>query len=115
MTAAQVSGVTVTVDVSPDDPVFAGHYPGFPILPGLFLVEYVNSAFRDMCAARGADPVRPVALERVRFMRPVYPGDQVRLELAVEQVGGFTRCSASAVVNEERVAEIRVRYPAVTA
>jgi 3-hydroxyacyl-[acyl-carrier-protein] dehydratase len=114
MTTAQLADITVTVDVDPDNPVFAGHYPGFPILPGLFLVEYVNTAFREDRAARGESPVRPIALEKVRFLQPVYPGDQVRLELSVEQSGEFTRCLAWASVNDERVAEIRLRYPAVS-
>ena len=45
--------VAVEVDVDVNDPVFAGHYPGFPILPGLFLVEHVNTAYRDHVAALG--------------------------------------------------------------
>jgi 3-hydroxyacyl-[acyl-carrier-protein] dehydratase len=94
-----------TASIDPADPVFAGHYPGFPILPGLYLVEYVHSLVR---ATRGVR--RPAAVERVRFASPVYGGDVVRFEAHLSEVEGGLRCNATASVGEQAVAQIRLRY-----
>ncbi|WP_326829905.1 hypothetical protein OIE13_09870 [Streptosporangium sp. NBC_01810] len=37
-----LSGNEVAITISPDEPVFAGHYPGFPIFPGMCVVEVVH-------------------------------------------------------------------------
>jgi acyl dehydratase len=71
----------------------------------------VNTAYRNHVVALGGPPVRPVALEKVRFLKPVYPGDRVRFDLTIEPVDGQFRCAAWASVDSERVAEIRLRYP----
>lgn len=95
--------IRATVSVCPDDPVFAGHYPGFPILPGLFLLEYVHATTRITA--------RPTAVDRVKFLRPVYPGDEVVLDLGFAEDGDELRCTATASVDTDVVAEFRLRYP----
>lgn len=96
--------VSRTVHIDPTDPVFAGHYPGFPILPGLFLVEYVHET-----VAGGA---RAAALDTVRFLRPVFPGDELRIEATLTCCGDEQRCVATVSSRSGVVAEIRSRYPA---
>lgn len=88
------------------NPVFGGHYPGFAILPGLYLVEYVNATVR---ARRGS--IRAVALDKIKFLRPVYPGDElsIRAELS-ESDGGLLACSATVRVGGEPVAEVVLHY-----
>lgn len=105
-----VTGAVVRAAAEPDqdDPVFAGHYPGFPILPGLYLVEYVQEM---VCAVRGNPALRPVALERVKFLRPVYQGDKLAIEAKLEADGEQFRCEATVRTRGEPVAEIRLRYP----
>lgn len=98
---------TVTVHIDPDDPVFEGHYPGFAILPGLFLVEYAHRFASTLDETRG---LRPVALERVRFRRPVRPGDTVTAALSLTPQGRELVCAADLSVRTERVATLRIRY-----
>ncbi|MBA8923196.1 3-hydroxyacyl-[acyl-carrier-protein] dehydratase [Kutzneria viridogrisea] len=96
------------VEIAANDPVFEGHYPGFPILPGLYLVQYVDSTVR---AVRCVPGLRMVAVERVRFLRPVRPGGAVSVEIGVrdEEADGF-RCSATVSTGTEAVCEMRLRY-----
>jgi 3-hydroxyacyl-[acyl-carrier-protein] dehydratase len=96
-----------TAYIDPGDPVFDGHYPGFPILPGLYLVEYVHSL------VRAARPVtRPTALELVKFRRPVYPGDTVTIKAGLVEASESIRCRAQVLVDGAEVAEVRLSYPA---
>jgi 3-hydroxyacyl-[acyl-carrier-protein] dehydratase len=95
--------VSRTVHIDPTDPVFAGHYPGFPILPGLFLVEYVHETV--------AGGMRAVALDSVRFVRPVFPGDELRIEATLTDRGEQLCCAATISSRSGVVAEVRLRYP----
>jgi 3-hydroxyacyl-[acyl-carrier-protein] dehydratase len=97
-----------TVHVDPADPVFAGHYPGFPVLPGMYLVEYVHEAVSAACASR----TTLLAMDRARFLKPVRPGDELRIEAALTLDGTQLRCVATVFVRSEPVAEIRLRYRA---
>ena len=102
-----MTAVSAKVRVAADDPVFAGHYPGFPILPGLLLVEEANGVVR---AELDSPHLCPSAVEKVRFLRPVYPGDEVSIECEIDRGTDAIRCSARIFVESTAVAEIRLRY-----
>ncbi len=93
------------VSISPDEPLFAGHYPGFPVVPGMFVLELVH---RAVCAERGIAGV-PVSVVRAQFHRPVRPGESLRI--VVNSVGGDV--VAKVDVGGEPAAELRLRYPEV--
>ncbi len=82
-----------------EEDFYSGHYPGSPITPGVLLCEAVfqaGAAFMSLQAqAQGADPGAGVPLlakiSDVRFRNPVYPGDEVLIEVhKKEAMGGFT-------------------------
>jgi 3-hydroxyacyl-[acyl-carrier-protein] dehydratase len=67
-----------------DDPAFAGHYPGFPVLPGVFGLEYVDQTLH-------AASDRPMVLSEIvsaKFRRPIRPGDTLTVELTTTVTGG---------------------------
>jgi 3-hydroxyacyl-[acyl-carrier-protein] dehydratase len=94
------------IEIDRADPVFDGHYPGFPILPGLFVVEYVHATVLAALAGRR----RAVAVDRVRFLRPVYPGDTVTITATLTETDGGLLCAAVAATDSGQVAEVRLRY-----
>jgi 3-hydroxyacyl-[acyl-carrier-protein] dehydratase len=69
--------VTATKRIVATDPYLEGHYPGFPIYPGVFTVETVYQAARGAVEAdRGPDAgVELAAVRSVRFQAPLLPGD----------------------------------------
>jgi 3-hydroxyacyl-[acyl-carrier-protein] dehydratase len=71
--------VTVTSSVDAGAPVFRGHYPHFPILPGIYVVEAALQAV-EQHAQRGGARVRLRSLEALRLHSPVRPGDRLTCE-----------------------------------
>ena len=74
-------------NVTINEPWFAGHFPGYPIMPGVLIVEAMAQTggvllLRDV-PDRDRKLVLFTAIEEAKFRRPVLPGDQLRLELEV--------------------------------
>ncbi|GAB2963848.1 hypothetical protein [Saccharothrix stipae] len=88
------------VYVDPADPVFAGHYPGFPIMPGLFVLDHVRAALPGH---------RVVALDRAKFLRPVFPGDTLTVETVLTTEEDQVRCAATVSTGAGPVAEFKLR------
>lgn len=65
-----------------DHPSFAGHFPGQPVLPGVVLLAEVMEALRT--AGLPDLPGERFDLRAVKFLSPVRPGDEVRIELQGE-------------------------------
>jgi 3-hydroxyacyl-[acyl-carrier-protein] dehydratase len=101
--------------LDPAEPLLAGHYPGFPIMPGVCLVE---CAHRTALAAVGDPAAELREIESTRFLSPVLPGDTVRTEVAAEAVEGGWRCRAQVFVERpsvpgrQKAAVVRLRYAA---
>ncbi|MEU1883540.1 hypothetical protein ABZ470_40055 [Streptosporangium sp. NPDC020072] len=94
--------ITATVVVDPDEPMFAGHYPGFPVFPAVGMLEFVDRALR---ASFGAD-LTLSEIVSARFLSPVLPGDELTVR-ATPRDGDYT-----VVVGTERgeSARLRLRY-----
>ena len=73
-----------TKRVSANEPYFAGHFPGAPVLPGVVLCEALVQLGARVTAD---DDLRLVAVEKARFRRPVLPGDTLRLEVTCTTPG----------------------------
>jgi 3-hydroxymyristoyl/3-hydroxydecanoyl-(acyl carrier protein) dehydratase len=78
--------VVTVYSVDSTEPVLAGHFPGFALFPGICLLECAHQAALLAIASSGVDPAVPelVAIERARFLQPVFPGDRVRTEVNIE-------------------------------
>ncbi len=74
-------------NVTVNEPFFAGHFPGHPIMPGVLVVEAMAQAGGVLLLTEFPDRAEKLLLftgiERARFRRPVRPGDQLRIEVDV--------------------------------
>ena len=90
--------------IDPEDAVFAGHFPGRPILPGVLMIEAVGQTAAVMMAAATAQGTIGNALlaavNRFKFFKPVIPGQEVRIETTkLTQVGSMAYISGTASVD----------------
>ena len=74
------------------DPIFAGHFPGRAILPGIFQIEMARMAAE--WSSRRRLVIREVS--RAKFQRPVLPGERLKLELKLIETGAGDVASAHA-------------------
>jgi 3-hydroxyacyl-[acyl-carrier-protein] dehydratase len=72
-------------NVTINEPFFAGHFPAFPIMPGVLIVEAMAQAGGAMLLTEVEDRndklIVFTGIEKARFRRPVVPGDQLRIEV----------------------------------
>ena len=98
--------------VRASEPVLSGHFPGNPILPGVFLVEHTAQTACALMGAVGAPNGRLpvlVKIEDCRFHGAVRPGNLVQTEVALERtLGAFSVFTAEAKVGRRRVLRCRL-------
>ncbi len=74
-------------NVTVNEPFFAGHFPGNPIMPGVLIVEAIAQAGGALVLTEVPDRATKLmvfsGIERARFRKPVVPGDQLRIEVSV--------------------------------
>ena len=73
------------LDLSADHPSFAGHFPGYPVLPGAVLLD---EALRAIAGARSLD-LTQWQVSSVKFLELVRPGDALDLEHDARQPGSI--------------------------
>jgi 3-hydroxyacyl-[acyl-carrier-protein] dehydratase len=102
-------------NISGNDPVFQGHFPGFAIFPGVLIVEAMAqvSSFAlypymlgDLDRLSRDFKLILVGTDQVRFRKPVLPGDQLRIESRVVKCrGSLWGFEVKALVEGKVVAE----------
>ncbi len=105
--------VVALKNVTANESFFQGHFPGYPVMPGVLIVEAMAQAGCVMMLSGIDNPENKVpfftGIDRCKFRRPVVPGDQLRLELDVlRQRGGLCKLQGKAMVGEELAAEAEI-------
>jgi len=82
-------------NVSANEPFFQGHFPGIPIMPGVLIVEAMAQVggvlarltMPDVLEKEGPGELFFMAIDKVKFRRPVVPGDQLVFALEALRTG----------------------------
>ena len=98
-------------NVTINEPFFAGHFPGHPIMPGVLILEAMAQVggllLMSSLDARGEKKlIYFTGIDRARFRKPVVPGDQVRFEVVIlQRRRQLCRFKGAASVDDKLVAE----------
>ena len=98
-------------NVSANEPFFVGHFPGNPIMPGVLIIEAMAQvggvlAFHSSPKEWAGSLVYFMGIDKVRFRKPVVPGDQLRLKLTtIRQKQKVFKMRGEAYVEGTLVAE----------
>ena len=102
-------------NVTANEPFFQGHFPGNPVMPGVLIVEAMAQvggvlaclSIRDANKAKGSrDSTFFMSMDKVKFRKPVVPGDQIVFEVAALRSGSRVwKFAGKAFVEHRLVAE----------
>jgi 3-hydroxyacyl-[acyl-carrier-protein] dehydratase len=100
-------------NVTANEPFFAGHFPDFPVMPGVLIVEAIAQVagvlvLKDI-PDRANKLVFLAGIDNAKFRRPVLPGDQLRIEVKVlKKKASVAKVYGQATVDGVVVAEVEV-------
>jgi len=99
-------------NVTNTEPFFQGHFPGNPIMPGVLIIEAMAQvggilarlSVPGLLEQEDRNPTYFVSMDRVKFRRPVVPGDQLRFVLETLRAGSRVWKMAGQALVEKAVA-----------
>jgi 3-hydroxyacyl-[acyl-carrier-protein] dehydratase len=96
--------------VTANEPFFAGHFPDYPVMPGVLIVEAMAQCAALLGLREMPDRDKKLFLfggvDKARFRRPVVPGDQLKLECVVlHRRATSVKIHGKATVDGQLVAE----------
>ncbi|MGI9629072.1 MAG: 3-hydroxyacyl-ACP dehydratase FabZ [Longimicrobiales bacterium] len=105
--------VVALKNVTINEPFFQGHYPDFPIMPGVLIIECMaQAAGLLLMDDKEEGPARAIlfmAVDKARLRRPVVPGDQIELEAEMIRFrSGVAKVRAVARVDGNVAAEAQL-------
>ena len=110
MDAERIVGIK---NVTANEPFFQGHFPDFPVMPGVLIVEAMAQTAGVLVLKSMEDRHKKlvflVAIENARFRRPVVPGDTLRMEMKIlRRKASVAKMAGVATVDGVVVAEAEV-------
>jgi 3-hydroxyacyl-[acyl-carrier-protein] dehydratase len=101
-------------NVTQNEPFFAGHFPDYPVMPGVLIIEAMAQvgAVGVMAGGDHRDKLALFAgIDGVRFRRQVFPGDVLRMEVEIRRLKGRVgRGEGRTRVGDERVCEAQLMF-----
>ncbi len=99
-------------NVTINEPFFAGHFPDYPVMPGVLIVEAMAQVAGVLALSKLGGENRAVLLAMIdsaKFRRPVVPGDRLRIEMKVDRLkSSIAKMSGTATVDGSVAAEVAV-------
>lgn len=106
--------VVALKNVTINEPFFQGHFPGNPIMPGVLIIEAMGQAgavlaAESMSLEENGSLIFFMGMDRVKFRKPVIPGDQLVFEMKfLKRRGKVFKMAGIAYVDEKIVAEAQL-------
>ena len=108
-------GIVALKNVSINEPFFNGHFPQYPVMPGVLIIEALAQAAAILSFLTVNEKPDPdslyffVGIDNTRFKKPVSPGDALHLHVTIDKhMRGVWRYNAQAKVDGELAAEAQL-------
>jgi 3-hydroxyacyl-[acyl-carrier-protein] dehydratase len=109
-------------NVTVNEPFFVGHFPDFPVMPGVLIVETMAQVAGVLVLSQIPDRKNKLVLlasvEQAKFRRPVRPGDQLRIEMkltrrkaTIAKMHGTATVDGLVVAEAEMMCKLADRTP----
>ena len=99
-------------NVTMNEPFFQGHFPDFPVMPGVLIIEALaqTAALLTFSEAKAENAIYYFAgIDGARFKKPVLPGDHLIMTAILErEKAGIYKFQVKATVNDELAAEANI-------
>ena len=107
-------------NVTINEPFFTGHFPGHPVMPGVLQLEAMAQAAGILLLRRSSSEGKVaffMSADKVKFRKPVVPGDQLVITATLEKVRGnkLATASVACTVNEKAVSSANLMFSIVDA
>ncbi len=106
--------VVAKKNVTINEPFFQGHFPDYPVMPGVLIVEALaqTGAVAILSKEENKGKIGFLAgIDKCRFKRQVRPGDQLRLEVEITRLKGpIGKGKATATVDGELACEAEIMF-----
>lgn len=97
-----------------NEPFFQGHFPGNPIMPGVLQLEamaQVGGLLLNLITRKQGAIAYFLAIDNARFRKPLQPGDQMRIEVAITKIRlNMCRCHGQVLVDGELASEADLMF-----
>lgn len=104
------TGARWSLTLRPDEPVFAGHYPGNPILPGIYTLESLQQGVEHFYALAGKRAVLR-KVKSMRFLAPFVPRDRMEVSIVADSdASGEALVSAIILRNGQKAAAAKLTF-----
>lgn len=104
--------ITALKNVTMNEPFFQGHFPDFPVMPGVLIIEALaqTAALLTFSEAKAENAIYYFAgIDGARFKKPVLPGDQLIMTAVLErEKAGIYKFQVKATVSDELAAEANI-------
>jgi len=103
--------ITALKNVTINEPFFTGHFPGRPVMPGVLIIEAMAQAggllaIESNPADKRGQLIYFMGMDKVRFRKPVVPGDQLIFEAKILKMRSkVAKMSGTASVDNQIAAE----------
>lgn len=100
--------IVATFSFSPDSGIFAGHFPGNPIVPGICQLEAVKYMLERTLGCK----CRLLQADNIKFFQPVFPDQEFTLVVSCTKNGDnmLVRCKGTTGGNDVKSTDIKARY-----
>lgn len=101
-------------NVTINEPFFQGHFPKYPVMPGVLIIEALAQTAGALCVSHAGATNIPhivyfMGIDKAKFRKPVVPGDQLHLHVKkLRSRGPVWRFYGEARVNDQVVAEAEI-------